>query len=79
MHVQDAGQRIADVCLDTVEGAVNICSGKPVSLAELARSIAAPKGAELLLDFGALPDRPGDPKEIFGVPYLPHQESSHER
>lgn len=73
LHVEKAGRLIADLCLDDTQGAVNVCSGQNQSLADLARSIAAPLGREDLLRFGALPDRIGDPPVITGVPYVPDE------
>lgn len=78
MHVADAGRRIAALCFDHTEGAVNICSGQPQSLAELALSIAAPLGQEHLLAIGSLPDRPGDPAVITGIPYVPLEETTND-
>jgi dTDP-6-deoxy-L-talose 4-dehydrogenase (NAD+) len=79
MHVDDAGACIAALALDDTQGAVNICSGRPQSLANLARSIAEPLQRGHLLRFGALPDRVGDPPVISGVPYVPNKDSTSER
>ncbi len=79
MHVAEAGRLIADLCHDDTQGAVNVCAGRHQSLADLARSIAAPLGRENLLRFGALPDRVGDPPVITGVPYVPNEKIADDR
>lgn len=69
MEVAEAGRQIVDIALGNTIGAVNVCSGRRQSLADLARELAAPYGGEDLLRLGALPDRPDEPPEISGVPY----------
>jgi len=65
--VEEAGRMIADVALGHSEGAVNICSGTPVTVRELAESIADEYGRRDLLRFGARPDNPFDPPKVVGV------------
>jgi dTDP-6-deoxy-L-talose 4-dehydrogenase (NAD+) len=68
MDVRDAGDTIAEVALGTVQGAVNVCSGVPVTVRELAERIADEYGRRDLLHFGARADSPFDPPRLVGVP-----------
>lgn len=67
MDVSAAGTEIAQVALSSVSGPVNICSGRPISVRELAERIADVYSARHLLRFGALPPRPYDPPRVVGV------------
>ncbi|MEJ6021478.1 NAD-dependent epimerase/dehydratase family protein [Ramlibacter sp. PS4R-6] len=68
MDVADAARMIVDTTLSGVEGAVNVCSGVPVTIRALAERIAAEYGRADLLRFGARPDNPFDPPHIVGIP-----------
>ena len=68
LDVAEAGQRIAKVALGKVTGAVNICSGMPVTVRALAESIADAYGRRDLLKFGVRPDNPVDPSFVVGIP-----------
>jgi dTDP-6-deoxy-L-talose 4-dehydrogenase (NAD+) len=68
VDVEDAGRMIADIALGHSEGAVNICSGKPVTVRELAERIADEYGRRDLLRFGAKPHNLFDPPKVVGVP-----------
>jgi nucleoside-diphosphate-sugar epimerase len=68
LDVEEAGRRIVAVALSTIEGAVNICSGQPVTVAQLAGRIAEEFGRTDLLRFGARADDPGDPPCVIGEP-----------
>lgn len=70
LEVGEAGRQIAELALGQTRDAVNICSGQKQTLADLAHSIAAPTGTRHLLRFGALPDRPNEPPEIRGIPFM---------
>jgi nucleoside-diphosphate-sugar epimerase len=61
MHVEDAGSAIAALCASQVTGAVNIGTGKPTALSDVAREIGKQLGRPDLLRLGALPSRPDDP------------------
>jgi len=68
MDVAVAGARIADV-IDTGQvGAINICSGQPVSIRQFAESIADRYARRDLLEFGAHQPHPRDPSAVVGVP-----------
>jgi len=68
MDVRQAGQDIATVALHRKQGPRNICSGTPITVRELAESIADHYGRRDLLKFGAREDNPVDPSIIIGVP-----------
>ena len=67
LDVREAARMIVDVALGSQEGPVNICSGKAVTVRELAERIADEFGRRDLLRFGARPDNPVDPPCIVGV------------
>jgi nucleoside-diphosphate-sugar epimerase len=67
LDVSEAGRQIADIALSGETGAVNICSGKPVTVRELAESIADEYGRRDLLKFGARQDNPVDPPYVVGI------------
>jgi dTDP-6-deoxy-L-talose 4-dehydrogenase (NAD+) len=70
LDVAEAGRRIADFALSRADGPLNICSGVPVTVADLARRIADDYGRRDLLRFGARADAPHDPPCVFGEPSL---------
>jgi len=67
LDVSEAGQMIADVALGRGEGPVNICSGQPVTVREVAERIADEFGRRDLLRFGVRPDNPVDPPYVVGI------------
>lgn len=68
LDVAEAGRMIADTALGTVQGPVNICSGVPVTVRELAERICDDLGGRRhLLRFGARPDNAFDPPRVVGV------------
>lgn len=67
LDVRDAARMIADVALGQEQGAVNVCSGKAVTVRELAQRIADEYGRRELLRFGARPENLFDPPRIVGV------------
>ncbi|MFO1189511.1 MAG: NAD(P)-dependent oxidoreductase [Alphaproteobacteria bacterium] len=64
MDARDAGAAFAALLLSDVAGAVNIASGQPHSVADVARLTAAAAGRGDLLRLGALPTRPGEPERL---------------
>lgn len=68
LDVSDAGRMIIRTALSNDEGPVNICSGMPVTVRQLAEQIADTYGRRDLLKFGARPDNLFDPPCIVGVP-----------
>jgi nucleoside-diphosphate-sugar epimerase len=70
LDVREAGRMIVDAALGNVLGPVNVCSGVPVTVRELAERIADEYGRRDLLRFGARADNPADPPCVVGVPSL---------
>jgi len=68
LDVREAGKRIAELTLSSQEGAVNICSGKPVTVKQLAEQIADEYGLRNLLKFGVRQENLVDPKCVVGIP-----------
>jgi dTDP-6-deoxy-L-talose 4-dehydrogenase (NAD+) len=67
LDVRDAGQMIADAALSNKEGPLNICSGVPVTVRQLAEKIADEYGKRDLLMFGARSDNLIDPPCVVGL------------
>jgi nucleoside-diphosphate-sugar epimerase len=67
IDVKEAGLMIAEVALSDVLGPVNICSGIPISVKQLAENIADEYGRRDLLRFGTRPDNLIDPPCIVGI------------
>jgi dTDP-6-deoxy-L-talose 4-dehydrogenase (NAD+) len=61
LHVDDAGEAIAQLLAPGLAGVFNVCSGAPVELGEVLRTVASIVGRADLLRFGA---RPYAPREI---------------
>ena len=67
LDVREAGQMIAETALGHLQGPVNICSGIPITVRQLAEQIADEYGRRDLLDFGSRPDNLIDPPCVVGV------------
>lgn len=67
LNVRLAGEQIASLALSQTIGAINICSGKALTIRELAEQIADEYGRRDLLHFGARPDNYYDPPCIVGI------------
>ncbi|NLH00688.1 MAG: NAD(P)-dependent oxidoreductase [Clostridiales bacterium] len=61
-----ASQIAACVQYDTRGGIINCCTGRPVSLAEMAQEFIAKNKLSLKIEYGAYPDREYDPPAIWG-------------
>jgi dTDP-6-deoxy-L-talose 4-dehydrogenase (NAD+) len=59
---------IAEVALSDQKGPVNICSGTPVTVRQIAEQIADEHGRRDLLLFGARQDNVIDPPCVVGIP-----------
>ena len=65
LDTRDIGDALAALLQSEVEGAVNVASGRAVSLREVGEMLAAIAARDKnLLQFGALPDREGEPKSL---------------
>lgn len=67
MDVGEAGGMIAEVALGQGEGAVNVCSGIPVTVRQFVESIADEYGRRDLLRFGSRAENFFDPPKVVGV------------
>lgn len=67
LDVGEAGRMIVEAALGAVQGPVNICSGVPITVRQLAERIADEYGRRDLLRFGARPDNLVDPPVVVGV------------
>lgn len=54
------------VSQDSVNGIINICSGKPEKLADRVERFIDENGYDIQLKYGAFPDRPYDSKAVWG-------------
>lgn len=67
MSVDELASQIAAVVTQNkVNGVINCCSGKPISLAEKVESFIKDNGFKIKLKYGAFPDRPYDSPGIWG-------------
>jgi nucleoside-diphosphate-sugar epimerase len=64
LHTADAADAFVALLDSSIEGAVNIGSGQPVSIAELVRLVGAAAGRPELVCLGELPERAGEPQEL---------------
>lgn len=67
LDVREAGSMIADVALSNRQGPINVCSGVPTTVRQLAEEIADEYGRRDLLKFGSRPDNLYDPPCVVGV------------
>lgn len=70
LDVAKAGWQIAEVTRQGLTGPLNICSGRPITVAALALSIAESYGRPDLIRLGARLDRADDPPYVVGLPSL---------
>ncbi|WEX85971.1 NAD(P)-dependent oxidoreductase [Sinorhizobium garamanticum] len=67
LEVSEAARMIVDTSVSTAQGAVNICSGIPVTIREFAERIADEHGRRDLLNFGGRAENLVDPPFVVGV------------
>lgn len=67
LDVRQAGKMLVEAALGGQQGAINICSGVPVTVRQLAETVADDYGRRDLLSFGARPDNFVDPPCVVGV------------
>lgn len=68
LDVGEAAAMIVDKALGSSQGAANICSGRGITIREMAEGIADAYGRRDLLNFGARPDNLIDPPCVVGIP-----------
>lgn len=66
LDVREAGRLIAEIAQGKQQGPVNVCSGQPITVRQLAEQIADEYGRRDLLRFGARPDNLVDPPCVVG-------------
>lgn len=67
IHIDDfAKQIVACVMQDRINGIINCCSGKPISLSDKIEGYLKENNYRIELDYGAFPDRPYDSPAIWG-------------
>lgn len=74
MDVRDCGAAFALLCLSDFEGALNLCSGEPVTIAQIVEQIAQLHGHPERVRLGALPDRAQEPANLWGDASLLHEQ-----
>jgi len=67
LDVQDVGSMVVKAAMGDIQGAVNICSGVPITVRELVEQVADEYGRRDLLRFGARPENLVDPLSVVGV------------
>jgi len=67
LDVAEAGRLIAMLVENGQTGVANICSGKPVTIREIAEGIADLYGRRDLLSFGIATVHPRDPEAVAGI------------
>lgn len=61
MHAEDVAGALEAIALSPIEGPVNVGSGRPIELRELALALGRRAGGEQRVEFDALPAAPGEP------------------
>jgi nucleoside-diphosphate-sugar epimerase len=67
MDVNEAGKLIVNIALQHRQGPINICSGIPITVRQLAEKIAKEYNLLHLLEFGTQPNNKFDPPYILGI------------
>lgn len=67
MSAEEIGRSIVKIITNNISGPINICSGIPVSIKQLAEKIASSYNKTHLLKFGVRPDNLIDPPIVVGV------------
>lgn len=68
LDVEDAAKLVTKFALSNQQGAINVCSGIPITVRQLAERIADEYGRRDLLKFGVHPDNFVDPPCVVGEP-----------
>ena len=70
IDVDDLAEMIAVASVQgEVNGIINVCTGKPISLAERVERFIVEHNYDIKLDYGAFPDRPYDSPGVWGNTY----------
>ena len=65
-HAEDYGRAFAALIDTDYHGTLNMCSGEPRTIADVAMAIGDALGYRDLVRLGALPDRPNEPPNLWG-------------
>jgi dTDP-6-deoxy-L-talose 4-dehydrogenase (NAD+) len=68
MDVAEVGRIIVKVALGAEKGAINICSGTPITIKQIALQISEKYNRSDLIKFGVRKDNEIDPPCILGIP-----------
>lgn len=68
LDVLEAGRLITEIAMSDQQGPINICSGVPITVRELAEAIADKYGRRDLLKFGERAENLVDPPYVLGIP-----------
>jgi dTDP-6-deoxy-L-talose 4-dehydrogenase (NAD+) len=66
LHVNDAAAAFVTLLESRASGAFNVCSGQPVTVADLLARVARLMRAEHLLSLGSVPQRSDEPMHVLG-------------
>ena len=67
IHVDELAKQLAAAVMQTeVDGIINCCTGKPMTLADKVESFIQEHGFRIKLEYGAYPDRPYDSPGVWG-------------
>ncbi len=67
ISIQELANQISAVVMQNkINGIINCCSGKPITLAQQVESYIKEHGFKIKLEYGAFPDRPYDSPIIYG-------------
>lgn len=70
LHIEDVASALLEIAKSQLTGIVNIGSGQPITVREIALTLGKILGKTNLINFGALPYRPNDPMFICANNYL---------
>jgi nucleoside-diphosphate-sugar epimerase len=66
LHIADVASALCALSQNRLEGAFNVCSGEPVTMAGLMRTLGELLGRKELIRLGAFPNREWDPQFVCG-------------
>lgn len=66
MHAEDYGRAFALLTESDFDGALNVSSGQPRTIADVTTRLGELLGRSDLIELGALPDREGEPPNLWG-------------
>ena len=71
IHVDELAKQIMYASVQSdYNGVINVCTGKPMSLADKIESYIKEHNMNIKLEYGAFPDRPYDSPGVWGDPEI---------